>query len=293
MVSIIVCLVWGIVVLFSFASLGRILARILKPDIRPDPFLAAGWGMAGMIIFGGLLNLVGFAQSRVLIAFVSAIILIDLILDRYATRVGIAAGEPARTPGDPPCGKRLQRWDAIWIAALALLVTTKFISSFAIIGTFFDDKPAYLPQAVRMLQTGSIGANPFSERQLMSLNGQTTILGLFLSVCPTEYGYLFDPGMCWIFIAGIVWNIIRREYRAPIVTSCLLTALVMMMDDPQVVNLAGQLSGSVLCLTLVRTAYLGSTSTEKRDFGSLILLALSVAGLWPSRQPSSCMPSFL
>lgn len=64
MITLLAALAWSLVILLSFIGLGQILARLLVPESRVDPFLAAGWGLAGMIAIGGLLNIAGIAKRR-------------------------------------------------------------------------------------------------------------------------------------------------------------------------------------------------------------------------------------
>ena len=55
---------WGLIVLLSFACLGRTIARVLAPGARRDLALETGWGMAGMVALGGWLNLLGLATAQ-------------------------------------------------------------------------------------------------------------------------------------------------------------------------------------------------------------------------------------
>ena len=111
---------------------------------------------------------------------------------------------------------------------LAALITIKYATSLGLHFNRNDDQPAYLLQLSRMLQTGSIGRDPFSLRQLLSLNGQTFLLGLVGSVSPLKYAFLLDPGICWIMIAGLTWFFVRRDLGGSIRDSCLATGLVLM-----------------------------------------------------------------
>jgi len=274
MVALVPHLAWGLVVLVSFAALGRIIARVVQPSGSRDVFLATGWGMAGMTTLGGLLNLAGAATPSVLIVLVLAAIFGDLLIE-WRSVPGIGEHDPSATP--VPARAPMSRRDLIWIVLLALFVAVKYVSS---LGHQFlpgDDKLGYLIPLARFHQTGSIGLDPFSEHQLVSLNGQTFLVGLVAAVCPLKYAYLLDPGLCWIMIAGLTWSIIHRDLRGSIGYSCLLTGLVLMVECFQ--NLAGHLTGAVLYLTLIQTAYRGTRDQGKLGRGSLLLLALTIAAL--------------
>ena len=267
---------WGIIVLLSFVASGRILARLVAPGSFIDAPLAAGWGMAALVALGGWLNLFSVARSPILVALVLAVIFVDLLCGRRG--LPVVGGDNSSSDPVPP--GRPKGWEeSFWIALLVLLVAVKYVTSVGRTFNDYDDQPAYLLQTARMLQTGSIGLDPFSERQLYSLNGQIFLLSLIGSVSPPKYAFLLDPGICWIMLAGLTWSIGRRDARASTATSSLLTGLVLMCRVPYGMNLGGHLTGTVLHLTLVRTAYRCCGPGGKLERGPLFLLALTLAGL--------------
>ena len=204
MVSHVLFMAWGLVVLLAFVSLGRIMARLARPDGDWDVALAAGWGMAGMVALGGWMTLMGLARAPVLVGLVITVIALDLFFEgrRYFSSEPRAPAVPRESTG----------W-ASWIWLVALLGVVAVIYEMSIVNLFNtgDDPVAYLLELARMLQTGSVGPDPFSERLMLALNGQTFLLGLVGSVCPYYYGFLLDPGVCDIMIAGLVWFFVRRD----------------------------------------------------------------------------------
>jgi hypothetical protein len=72
MLQVAITLAWGLVVLLSFVSLGRVLARALDPSLLDDPPLWAGIGMRGIDFIGGWLNLAGVASARGLVSLIVA-----------------------------------------------------------------------------------------------------------------------------------------------------------------------------------------------------------------------------
>ena len=276
-------LAWGLVVLVAMMSLGRLIARFLLPTYRPDPFLAAGWGMAAMITLGGVLNMLGLATAPILVILICSIILADLLFTwRKQDLAQVLPSSRFRFQAD---WQSLTWMEIAGLLALAMMVAFKYASCLGMPLSYWDDKHAYLGEAVRMLQTGTIGDSPFSERQIISLNGQVFLNGLFLSAGSSTYAFVMDPGICWIMIAGFTWVILRNDLRATTLVSCILTALVMMVrtfEEPPsgpFLNLGGYLSGAVLMLTAVRTSYLRLAQVGRLPYSWLFLLTLTVAGL--------------
>jgi hypothetical protein len=276
MMSLLFASLWGLLVLVSFAALGRIISRLVRPDGECRFFLAASWGMAGMTVLGGILNLIGVATSDVLVALVLAMIVAGIVFQKrglLGIRDLFAAPDPV--PGQHQTGRGA--W--VWVGLLVLLVAFKYVSSAGHVVRPFDDRAGYLIQLARLLQTGSVGLDPFSEHQLNSLNGQTFLVALVVSASSFEYAYLLDPGICWIMIAGLTWSMIHGDFRGSIRESCLLTAFVLLVATPYHQNLGGHLTGAVLYLVMVQTAYSGTKTEDHLDRGSILLLGLALAGL--------------
>ena len=276
MTSLLLSSAWGLVVLCSFAALGRMISCALHLEGERHFFLAASWGMAGMAVLGGILNLLGVASSSVLITFVLATIFLDLV---YEKRSFLGIGELLSSPD--PVSRPLPAGRGNWICVvlLVLLVAFKYISSYGHPFPLKDDRAGYLIHLARLLQTGSVGLDPFSEHQLHSLNGQTFLVALLVSATSLKYAFLFDPGICWIMIGGLTWSLTYRDFRGSIRESCLLTSLVLMVATPYVQNLGGHLTGGVLYLSLILTAHSRARDGEDLDGASILLAGLTLAGL--------------
>ena len=300
---------WGMIVLLSIVALGRIIARVVQPAVKWGFSLAAGWGLACMAILGGLLNLLGAARPPVLISLVISIILLDLL---FESRGLIRFVENGPSPPPVPIHELIPRKGSICIVIIILMII-KYLFSFSNKFIGLDDINGYLVPLARLLQTGSIGRDPFSIHQLASLNGQTFLMGLVVSASSLKYAFLLDPGICWFLIGGLTWSIVRRDLQdslnrqagSPPAAStppgagsgragvapggeitatllrdpCIWVGLVLLVKTPYMQNLGGHLTGTVLYLTLVQTAWWGTRDKGVLDRGSLVLLALTLAGL--------------
>lgn len=218
--TVLLALGWGLLVLLSFAGLGRIVAGIVAPGSRRDLALEAGWGMAGMIALGGWFNLLGLATAQVLRGLVLLAIVLGLgwdILHRLRGSSEASTDQDA-FPSPPPGHRKFY-----WISLLVLFLAMKYVSSLNYLFNLNDDQPSYLFQVARLLQNGSIGPDPFSYRQLLSLNGQTFLLGLLGAGAPLQFSYLLDPGVCWLMLGGLTWSLLRRDLGVSPREACLWT----------------------------------------------------------------------
>jgi hypothetical protein len=176
-------------------------------------------------------------------------------------------------------GAAADRYGWLWILPVAALIAFKYVTSLGVAFNRNDDNTAYLYQVARLLQTGSVGVDPFSNRQLLSLNGQTLLLGLMCSATDFEFAHLLDPGIGWIVIGGCTWTLCRRRLGGSPRASAVLTLLALMVSAPAAMNLSGNLTGAVLFLTLVQTAWLAAATGDRPKRSTVVLFALTLAAL--------------
>ena len=263
---------WGLVVLLGFVCLGRIMARLAHPNGEWDVAMAAGWGMAGMVALGGWMTLLGLARPPFVIVLVVAVIVLDLVYE--GRRFFLSEPRPPVVPREPT-----GRASWLWLAVLVGVIAVKYAASVVNFIQLDHDPVAYLLELARMVQTGSPGPDPFSERLMLALNGQVFLMGLVGSVAPYHYAFLLDPGVCWIMIAGLVWFFVRRDLGRSVRDASIAAGLVVMLRIPELCNLGGNMTGTVLFLTLLRTACWGCREKGHLNLGATLLLACTAAAL--------------
>ncbi len=232
--------------------------------------------MGGMVVVGGWLNRLGIARADVLLALVLGVIILDALCE---ARTILRGGRRDRLPESVPVGSGSERDAWLWGLAVVALISFRYVASLGVIFSVGDDKSAYLSQVARLVETGSVGLDPFSSRQLFSLNGQSFLLGLMCSGSSLRFLHLLDPGVGWIVIGGTTWSIVRKELGRSTRHASVLTALVLMAGQPHDMNLSEHLTGAVLYLTVVRTAWRFAVDGALFARGPMVLLAISLAGL--------------
>ncbi len=236
MISLLLGSAWGLVVLWSFVAMGRLLARLAGIRTPGDIWLRAGWGMAGMVVVGGWLNLLGIARPRVSLALVLGAIILDALLEANGF---FRAGRIDPLPDQASVRGGSNRSSSAWALAVFVFIAFKYIASVGVPFNANDDQLAYLYMVARLVETGSVGLDPFSNRQLFSLNGQSFLLGLMYSGSSLQCLHLLDPRIGWIVIGGSNWSIVRKELGGSTKDASLVTALVLMVNQPSTMNLRG------------------------------------------------------
>ncbi|MEQ8540735.1 MAG: hypothetical protein RIB93_25180 [Coleofasciculus sp. D1-CHI-01] len=240
---------WGICILLSLIGWGAVVNRILFPKHRADWGQLAAWGVAFSIVVGGVLN-VTWTISRTVILIYLGLGLIYWIFDFYQTRNSIIDS----------ISKYRQICDKDKIVFLLSTIVI-FMIGVQYAGSIYaddfnnhDDYHAYFVFPNKMLQMGSMGADPFSERRLMSsLGGQSFLDTFTVSLLSERSLNIIDQGCGTIIISWLIigWFI---ELKTPIKTSLisLITLLCIVIAIPDV-NITSVLIASALFLCLFRT----------------------------------------
>jgi hypothetical protein len=139
-----------------------------------------------------------------------------------------------------------------------------------------DDLQAYFVFPEKMVQTGAIGEDPYSERRIVSLGGMSFLHALVLAVADTRYLVVVDPGVSLLLAVALVPGLARDARARP--WAAALGVLVLLAVPPPRVNVTSLASGLALFLTLYRTLRLVSAGSRAGDRGT-VLVALVAAGI--------------
>jgi hypothetical protein len=191
---------WGFVLLAGFAGWGFIVGRAYREHEATDWGLAIARGISGLVVIGGVLNLCRAIGP----ASVLALVVVGL--------AGLVALGPP-IPGRGAWGRVRSAGPLAWIVAgLALVGYVNWLycpaagphTSYNLSSS--DDLPGYVVYPTRMLQTGSIGDDPFNDRRSSSALGGHSFLQTFvLAIFPPEYLHLLDPGLAYLAMGAMLF----------------------------------------------------------------------------------------
>jgi hypothetical protein len=235
-------------------------------------------GIAALNAIGGLLNLLKWATSPVLLLLLltgAALAAVDL-LKRRPWRACFRRGAAERQ-GVVSLAKPLLPFGLVFVggttACLTLLPTTVF--------DIADDFHTYVPRAVRMAQTGSVGGNAFDMSGVDSFGSQSFFHGFFLFGWDIRLLNAFDAVICFALCLQLVAEVCVR-WRLPWFVNALAVGSVMSIN-PQYVNISPLYSSALFIGSLVICgAFLERTwgaGRVNRGFRPEITLALIVATL--------------
>jgi len=229
---------YGGALLLSFVGWGGVVARAAgrrAGEVTPD--LCAAWGMAFLIGLGGWLNLLGAISGLVVRGLVAFGACFGALALRHAWR-----RSPAPRLTRPP----------LWLAALCVLVLARYFAAVADAGfNWDDDLQGYFVFPAKMLQLGGMGADPFSERRMVSLGGQSFLQTMVVSVLPFRYSHLIEPGVAGLMLLAMLHGYLR-DRGASAVTAAVVLFAAYLFPAPRA-NTSGEAVLAALFLALYRT----------------------------------------
>jgi hypothetical protein len=237
--------------------------------------MQTGWGLALTLLVGGLLNLTGQIASRSILLFVTAGFAI-LLWDGYRDRHRLGATFRVLI-------SRLRRDRPLAAAVMALCGALAVVYAASICSTRFndhDDLQAYFVFPAKMIHTGALGSDPFSERRILSLGGMSFLHAIILSVADPKYFRIVDPGASLLLSAALLVGIARVARANGWAT--LLAILFFLMIPSPAANVTSSLTGLCLFLTLFLTLYRTSFPVprgERMGFLSAVPVALTASAL--------------
>jgi hypothetical protein len=284
MTNFLAVLFWGLAILGALAGWGRLLATVLRldPPVSIPAWLEApAWGLAVSCFLGGFLNLFSLANYTGVFLYLLAGVGFFLFFALSSLRKNLP---------------RLRAWRPVKsdFPALALLTLILFVlflrfSSSVVVDSYHPDLPgfannhfnphddahAYLVFPARLLQTGSLGQDPFNSRLLMSGLGAQYFLNAFvLDAFPPDNIHLLEGGVglaAAVFAAGALALRLRLGRFA--VGAFMLVPLAV---ESLFINTTSQMTGVAVFLALASALFqLFSSSPPRRS--TIILAALLLA----------------
>jgi len=182
-------IIWGLAIFLSMVGWGWAMIFALRLKNWPGLGVKAAFGLAFSAIFGGLMNLFGLISQTTIFAFLGlgGILLLAFIIFSFnRVRAGII-----------DFFRDIKKDKVFALLTVGIVLLFVFQYAVALFTPFNggDDYQAYFVYPTKMLQTGSMGGDPFSDRRLTSSLGGESFLDTFvLAVLPHDYLHLIDRG---------------------------------------------------------------------------------------------------
>jgi len=235
MISYFLSFSWGIWIVISFIGWGTAINRLLFPQHRVDWGQRAAWGIAWSVIFGGLLNVTWTISQAAILIYICSGALYGII-DAWRNKASLANKLNQLIKA---C--QSNKFLAVGTFIALLLAFWQYAGCvYSYTFSMADDYQAYFVFPQKMLQLGSLGTDPFSERRLVSsLGGQSFLQALSFSVLDERTGYLIDPGCALLVMLGLIIEYCQRKTISK--TATLAIAIGLLSFNPVRLNTSGVL----------------------------------------------------
>lgn len=208
MIEYLIAFLWGIFIFLSFIGYGKLISKYCLKIQANQLFIDASLGLSFTILGGSILNYFNQISRNLLIGYIVFGIFLYLIsllrFDKHNNFWVESWRQIVR-------GGRV----LIFLTVLLCLIT---VGRYAFSVAFFsfhgtDDQHAYIVFPEKMLQTGNLGIDPFSERRMISSLGAKYFLDAFvLALTEPKNLHLVDGGIGYItFLLSIISYCIYKK----------------------------------------------------------------------------------
>lgn len=282
---------WGICILFSLVGWGGAINRVLLSKHQIDWGQRAAWGLAFSIFVGGVLNVTwNISRTTILLYLGLGILywLIDLLI-RTPKLINSKSHYISHYKND-----KVLIIGVLIVCSLGILQYAGSVSTLQHIGRVspanfnnHDDFQAYFVFPNKMLQTGSMGPDPFSARRIASsLGGQSFLHTFVLSMLSERNLHIIDPGLGLLIVIGILIGYCKERGISPRMGVFIL--LLFLLIPPPTVNITALVIALALFLSLFRTIEYKELSSY-HFMARAFIIALITAALMSSK--SSLIPA--
>jgi hypothetical protein len=198
---------WGMFFVLSIFGYGNLLLRLLH--IKEFPGLSGIVGVSFLITLGGILNLVGWVHPPMLVGLVVLGVLLLAALTRPSWNISQFVTTKYRSLFR---GRAVIKFQVMLLCGLFAIPILGSIRGHAFNTEAGDDPIAYFAFPIKMLQLGSLGPDPFSERRLQATVGGGYFLQTFMLVLGDVRSIPFtDVAIGYLLLGGVIIDLARRR----------------------------------------------------------------------------------
>jgi len=251
MASYFLAFAWGFCIILSLIGWGGVVNRILFPNSRVDWGQRAAWGIAFSVFVGGVLNTT-WTISRITILIYLGLGFISCLLDFYKNR-RLLINSLHRHVVD--CRKDKVLFTGTLIACF--LILAQYASWVSTPHEFngHDDYHAYLVFPKKMIEMGSMGPDPFSERRIEASLGGGTFLDTFILCAVGEKNLnIIDIGCGLIIAGGLILGLFKNKNISKTNVVFIFTIIFLLLTTVTM-NMKVNISSLVIPLALLLSLY--------------------------------------
>ena len=263
--------IFGICILISWAGQGTLINYLLFPQVIQDIWLRTGWGLCLTLLIGGILNITGMISPAAIFIMIGVGVFIFFaymysLKGKFWTNIKEFSRD----------GKKKYLFILLLIVNGSLLLIIYLGSISNIHFNWGEDFHGYFVIPKKMLQTGSLGPDPFSVQRILMLGGMSFLHSNILSLGDFKNLDMIDVGLGTILTIGLLYGL-SREYNLLKWINLLVIFIALIIVPPKA-NISSLVIGLALFITLFRTLNIFKR-TEFNILSVSIIIALIISAL--------------
>lgn len=255
-------LLYAVLLSISALGYGRICQKVSRIGAL-DGVTQCVLGLDLLVVVGGVMNwfeIISWETLTLLIA--------GGVIAAIATTVTAAQAPHKLLPR--------RAWPRLLVIALAAICLSTMVYWAASPGIYpnpHDDKQSYLVFPLKMLATGSLGNEPFSERRMVSgLGGHCFLQALVLAWLPMNCIALVDPGLATVLLALAPFAMTPRRFP---LAGALLAACAIVIFPPPRINTTAIMLPALQMVGLYKTLRVAPKNTNRYRLAGLYGMQLA------------------
>ncbi len=256
----------GIVLIFSFMGWGILFQKASQSKEEWRSGLNFLVGVSTVAFLGGILNLASLVSETT---------------NRVVVALGLLAyGVTLRCSSSKLRSIVLSTSQAVRRHPLSTLAAVPFLVSIAIVylsyckGWFFnstDDYNGYFVYPLKMLQTGSMGSDPFSQRRFSGLGANSYLQSIALSFVSLQRVSLIEPALILIMLPVLIYGMLAKAGGSRMWTVATLPFLLAIAVHAPRANSSNVVLGLALLIALLHFYF------DSRDRALTLSRCLSIS----------------
>ncbi len=254
-------LAWGVTVSAAFWGWGKAAEFFVCHKNTLSSANQTALGISAIILFGGILNSVGFLTKNALLLMVLSGVLFHLLRNEKT-----AVGEGESSFSVP----------VFILLAAAIVFFMGFVFEYRV--NLWDDPTAYFVFPKKIVETGSLGLDPFSERRLVPGLGAHFVLQSFLlTYLSIENLHILDPGLAIALLAFLIYD--RARNKGLSAWASFSVGIIPFILPVLIKNASAQFLPLALNLSMLGFLDLRNSISNKQKLIFVSLLAAAACGL--------------
>lgn len=282
-------LILGILLILSCMGWGFVISRLIKSPKIPFE-IKSGIGFAWIIVVGGVLNLLSVINFFTITILIGVGMLCSVYVFgkcMYMLRKG-GFSLIESIPKKIVSAKSSIKTKPIYTFFLIILIAFIGLRAVSMTAPHFynthDDAQGYIVFPEKMVQTGSMQIDPFSERRIVSsIGGKAFIDSIFLTYADERFLHFSDRGFGFLLFLFVLLGILKSiQIKNEYIVALLYIPVLIMAPMANITSIyTGSVLFVVLCYFLIH--HIRDVGSEKRSVQNLVstivLFSLCVAGL--------------